>query len=786
MARIPARLRRLLSVVLLMNVSVGMAFSVILLHHQVDNQHRAQVDVIELDRLVTAHALALVSSESTGPSASTSPVDELTASLRAASVRLTSETSSIPEARDLAGSVESYLHRAPTESPPVLESDASALHSRAATISARQEAANRRAGHLADGETLFIMIFAAGMAGLLVRRLLTARQAELLAARQRARAEARFRSLIHHSSDVISVLDADTTIRFQTPSLKALLGWDIDELRATPLTDLVHPEDRVSFLTAHRQVLDGVHEASGSNSSTGPAREVVSQIRLRHRDGTYRHLESVHTNLLGDGDVHGVVVNSRDVTERVSLQDRLEHSALHDPLTGLANRVLFADRVSQALNRGDRQAVAVVYLDLDDFKSVNDSVGATAGDALLIEVADRLRGAVRNQDTVARLGGDEFALLLEDVEGVDDVAVTAERLRQLVPGAIEIGALPPRAVSLSASLGVALAEKEDGSRPDAPPDGVEAMLRNADTALYAAKGSGKNRVVVHEPGMSDTLLERLQLRAELGAALDRGEFAVHYQPTIDLRSGAVQGVEALVRWHHPTRGVVPPVEFIPLAEESGAIVALGRWVLAEACNTVVGWHARHPDLSRLSVAVNLSARELVEPDLLGTIRTALASSGLAPALLTLEVTESMLLADFGAAADTLRELRTWGVKIAIDDFGTGYSSLSYLEHLSVDILKIDKSFVDRLAPGRGDTLMIETITNLGHALGLEVVAEGVEDADQAGELQVLECDFGQGYHFARPLPAVDIETLLTRGEPLTPLSATSIGSPRNPCQSELS
>jgi diguanylate cyclase (GGDEF)-like protein len=469
-------------------------------------------------------------------------------------------------------------------------------------------------------------------------------------------------------------------------------------------------------------------------------------------------VQSIHTNLLDDPDVRAVVVTTRDVTAQKQLEAQLQHNAFHDTLTGLANRALFADRLDHALARTDRLAapVAVLFVDLDDFKAVNDGSGHTAGDELLVAVARRLRETLRPSDTIARLGGDEFAVLIEDAAEPGRPAVAAERLLAAL-------AEPFDGTRITASVGIATgaAGQHDAAE----------LLRHADVAMYAAKAAGKGRSAVFEPEMESAIIGQLRMKAELARAVELGEFTVYYQPTVELANGRLAGVEALVRWQHPERGLVPPLDFIPLAEQTGLIVPLGRFVLREACRQMSAWHTSYPTDPPMTVSVNLSARELDEPGLVDSVRAILAETGLAPAHLVLEITESLLLVDLPATVSILSDLRALGVRLAIDDFGTGYSSLAYLENLPVDILKIDKSFVDRIGeaptdiPGVEDpnqSVMVSAISQLGHALHLQLVAEGIEQAEQVSTLQGLSCQYGQGYYFARPLTSDALGDLLHR------------------------
>ena len=429
----------------------------------------------------------------------------------------------------------------------------------------------------------------------------------------------------------------------------------------------------------------------------------------------------------------------RDVTERNALESELRHRAFHDSLTDLANRALLADRVEHALARLDRSRLtsALIVIDLDDFKTVNDSMGHSAGDELLAAVADRMSGTLRAGSTIARLGGDEFAILLEDLDHAGEACVAAERLLDGLTAPFDIGG---RTINVRASIGIAAAGI-DGSTFDE-------LLRNADTAMYQAKCDG-NSYRVFESEMHRAAVDRLQLESELYTALAEGQIVVYYQPIVAAHDQHVTGVEALVRWEHPTRGLLAPFDFLPIAESSDLIIRIGERVLAEACRQTQWWRTNgHPELG---VAVNVAARQLADPTLRATVLQTLELSGLPPAALTLEVTESSLIQNTASAVVQLRELKELGVRIAIDDFGTGYSSLSQLQNLPVDILKIDKSFTDRLTDGAGGDTIIGTILNLAATLDLDTVAEGVEHQHQASQLRALGCSKLQGFTFSRPV-----------------------------------
>ncbi|HEY0969748.1 MAG TPA: EAL domain-containing protein [Gemmatimonadales bacterium] len=432
-------------------------------------------------------------------------------------------------------------------------------------------------------------------------------------------------------------------------------------------------------------------------------------------------------------------------------EERLAHQAFHDPLTELANRALFLDRVRHALARRRRRdaGVAVLFVDLDDFKKVNDSLGHSAGDRLLVAAAERLCACVRSADTVARLGGDEFAVLVEDAGGPTDAAFVAERLVDALRAPFAVGGTE---LFVSASVGVAIA---------APGEGADELLRNADVAMYYAKARRKDGHAVFEPWMHETVRERLAIEADLRRALERDELTLHYQPIVRLDTGIPIGVEALIRWHHPERGSVSPGAFIPVAEDTGLIVPLGRWILRRACEQARRWQdARAGVATPLRVTINISGRQLQDASFVDDVRETLAVTGVDATSLVLEITESVLMQHTEVVLERLRELKALGLSLAIDDFGTGYSSLGYLQRFPIDILKIDKAFVDAVRDGDGDPALARAVIALGDSLGMQTVAEGIEGAAQADGLRRLGCQLGQGYHFARPLPAEALTAML--------------------------
>jgi diguanylate cyclase (GGDEF)-like protein/PAS domain S-box-containing protein len=555
------------------------------------------------------------------------------------------------------------------------------------------------------------------------------------------RSEAKFRSLVQNASDVILIVQADGRLSAETPSVFTVLGYVRETIETKTMSDLLHPDDAKAALALVESMMSGRH--------VGGTR---AEWRVRHADGRWLVMEVTGSDLSADVNIAGVVLTLRDVTERRGLESELRHRAFHDGLTNLANRDLFNDRVGHALGRRERQAtsVAVLLLDLDDFKLVNDTFGHGAGDELLIQVARRLAGLMRHGDTAARLGGDEFAICMEfDGSETDAVAALAERVLNVFGAPFAVANTDMHA---SATLGIASTRSNSGSN-------ATDLLREADLALYAAKNAGKRTFRFYEPSLQQAVLMRVQERTELEHAVTHGELLVYYQPIVELHDGRIDGVEALVRWNHPERGILLPSEFIPIAEESGLIVPLGRWVLDQACADLSRWRRGNPSAHQLRMSVNVSPRQLHDLHFAKMVDEILVEHGLDPSLLTLEITESALLEGDDSVLLLLRTLQERGITLALDDFGTGYSSLSYLHQFPLGTLKIDRAFVRDMDKGNGMALL-DTIVSMGRNLGLLGIAEGIELPSHVSELERLGCKYGQGFLFAHPLPADALEALL--------------------------
>ena len=557
-------------------------------------------------------------------------------------------------------------------------------------------------------------------------------------------AEARFRSAFEQAPIGMGLATRDGRILRANRAFGQILGRSSEELAGVPIRDLTHPDDWEANAVQIRALFSGETD------------HYQMEKRYLHADGHVVWV-SVTTSCVRDatGQPVYMIGQIEDITERREMRERLAHAAVHDQLTGLPNRVLFMDRLELSLRRSQRDgnAIALMFLDLDRFKLINDSLGHEVGDRLLQRVSQRLRGALRGSDTLARFGGDEFTVLCE----VKDLAEALEVADRLVTAMQQPLALSGNEMFVSVSIGVAVSA--DGS------DSGAEMLRNADVAMYRAKALGASRIAVYREDDETGTIRRLRTSNELHRALERDELDVYYQPVVDLHNESLVGIEALVRWRHPSRGLLLPAEFIPLAEDSGLIVQLGAWVLDDACRQVADWSRRRSDVGadefRLNLSINVSAQQVADPSFPARVASALDHSGLDPDRLWLEITESTLMGNTDVTMQALRDLRELGLHLEIDDFGTGYSSLSYLKQFPVETLKVDRSFVDELDHDSGDVAIVRAIIGLGDSLGMSVIAEGVEREAQAQQLKRLGCYLAQGYLFGAPLPASALEPFPT-------------------------
>ena len=558
--------------------------------------------------------------------------------------------------------------------------------------------------------------------------------------------------VVQRSPDLTVVVDGAGNIRYASPAADSMLGRPAAWLAGRSMAALVHQEDR-SLLEdlRERPVEHGVR--------------CYEELRLSHLHGHWVVTEVTALEPGDEPEVDGRVFNIRDVSDRKAHEEHLLLRALYDPLTGLANRALFREHVDKALARLRRTPArphAVLFVDLDGFKTINDSLGHAAGDEVLAEVGRRLKRWMRPGDTAARLGGDEFAVLLENTSQLD-TGVLAKRILDVLLAPIVVQG---KEVVLTGSIGIALSE---------PGQDSDALLRNADAAMYTAKAAGKGQYRLFEPEMHHAAMRRLDLEADLRRAVDRDELYLSYQPIVDLATGRVTAAEVLVRWKHPERGLIPPLDFISVAEDSGYIRELGRHILEQACQQVRAWHRKYPDTDPLHICVNTSVRQIEQVEFFDEVASALAESGLDGSFLTLEITESLFMSDFTATVQKLRRLKNLGLKLAVDDFGTGYSSLSYLRSLPIDVLKIDKSFVVGVTLGPEQSAVARAVVKLARTFNLRTVAEGIEQPEQAAELLAMGADMGQGYWYSCPLPAEAMEAFLdaSRLSPAAVLSPPS-------------
>jgi diguanylate cyclase (GGDEF)-like protein/PAS domain S-box-containing protein len=528
--------------------------------------------------------------------------------------------------------------------------------------------------------------------------------------------------------------DLEGSILYWNSAAEELYGWSSEEALGRNLRDLTVPDELLNRAEEIRSELRAGRTWSG-------------EMLLRRKDGSRMPIFGTASPIFDErGNLAGMIGVSTDISERKALEAELERRASHDPLTGLPNRHAFGDRLEHALQRtkrsDDSPEVGVLFMDLDGFKNVNDSLGHEAGDTLLVAVAERIKNLLRYEDTLARFGGDEFAVLLENVEGPSEAIRVAQRI---AGGLREPFAVNEYRVSVNTSIGITFG----GAHTNYP----ERMLRDADSAMYRAKEQGSGSYQIFDPNMQARAQQRLTLEAELKQAVSQGEFVLHYQPIVSLRDGRIVGFEALLRWQHPKKGLQHPEAFLPLAEETDLIVPIDGWVLEEVCRQAKQWEGDYPSAYLMAMAVNLSARQLKVGGLARTIEEVLRQVALKVHTLALDITEGGLIQASEENARTLEDLKKRGIRLNLDDFGTGYSSISYLKRFPVDGVKIDKSFVEGLGEDATDEALVRMMIEMCHTLGLGVVAEGIETPEQAASLRDMGCDLGQGYYFARPLPS---------------------------------
>ena len=556
--------------------------------------------------------------------------------------------------------------------------------------------------------------------------------------------EERYRRIVELADEGVLTLDTELRVSYLNARMAEMLGYEPQQVLGRRVRDFFDREaDRL---------LDPPHDRRHAS------RRERFDVQFRCADGTVAWAQISATPILAsDGTVAGSLALVTDITARKHAEAKLSRLAWHDALTGLPNRAQLVERIGDALVRQVVRGgiVGLLFIDLDQFKTVNDSLGHAAGDRLLTLVADRLKAGVRAGDIVARLGGDEFVVIADNLPDQAAATELADRILAALAKPIQLAGLD---LVVTASIGIALAGT---SRPPATRPAAEALLHYADVAMYDAKARGRACWWVHDPASADPAIDRLRLLGELRQAPRRGELRLHYQPRVDMRTGTVVGYEALVRWQHPRRGLLGPAEFVELAEESGLIRDLGRWVLRQACQAAAAWHAADPDRRPLDIAVNLSAQQLADPHLTALIAGILADTGLDPTTLTLEVTETAVMSDADTALGVLLALKGLGIRLAIDDFGTGYSSLVYLKRFPVDELKIDRSFVDGLGREPEDTAIVTSIISLAQAMRVQVIAEGVETAAQRAVLLSLGCPLAQGFLLGRPLPGAQLANALS-------------------------
>ena len=596
----------------------------------------------------------------------------------------------------------------------------------------------------ADGTPIHVFInsslidYQGGQAVLSINRDITERKQSDAALRE---SEYKMRTLLDSMSEGLIQVNEARTIEFVNDRFCEMTGYTRKELLGSNLSDLVIDDEENS---------ENIHVTDNSNGK-GDSRQY--ELKLLKKDG-----ESLYV-IVGDAPVFnaehetiGIMGVFTDITERKQIEEQMVHDAFHDALTGLANRKLFMEHLRMSLHRIKRdteKVFAVLFLDFDRFKVINDSLGHSEGDRLLIAIAGRLEFILRPGDLVARLGGDEFTILLNEISSHKDAMHIAERIQEEMSHPFDLGGSE---IVTSASIGIAFGSDDYAH--------AEEILRDADIAMYRAKAKGKACYQIFDQSMHEEVRNKLHIEREMRQALEQEEFQLYFQPIVDLDNGELSGFESLIRWHHPIRGMVPPVEFIPIAEENNLILPLGRWILYESCRQMCAWQKENIAAWNMMVSVNLSAKQFVQPDLVEQVSAVLNETGLPARCLKLEITESYLMENSELAVKTVTDLRSLGLQLSLDDFGTGYSSLSYLHSLPVSFLKIDRSFVSRMMSSKKNSEMVQTIIRLAQNLRMKVIAEGIENTEQMAHLQILNCQFGQGYFFSKPLPADEAAQLI--------------------------
>jgi len=565
--------------------------------------------------------------------------------------------------------------------------------------------------------------------------------------RQLAERDQLFQLISENAADMIALVDCDGHRLYNSPAYEKVLGYSAEDLKTTSSMDQIHPDDRLRVLQA------------AENARMSGQGECV-EYRIRHKDGSWRTVESTASAIRNaKGQTDKLVIVNRDITERKRAEELLAHNAFHDGLTNLPNRALFLDRLQHALTLSKRHSnykFAVLLIDVDEFKIINDSLGHSAGDELLVKIGQRLTDAVRradtvsrprnpglpdkrpNDDTLARLGGDEFAILLDDIRDPIEAVRVAERIQPQLAAPFVVN---QQEIVISASIGIASSTS--------PHTQAEDLMRDADLAMYRAKRAGKARCEVSDTAMHANAVKRLKLETDLRKALEQGEFRVHYQPIVSLQTGKITGFEALTRWQRP-EGMLSPIAFIAVAEEIGLIIPMNRQLLREACQHLRSWQAEFPSTPALTMSVNITPKEFAQPDLASEIGKTLQEVGLDPSCLQLEIIETIAMGDAEKSGHVLAQLKALGVRLSIDDFGTGYSSLSRLRRIPVDTLKIDRAFIMNMDTDPESREIVRTIIMLAHNLGLKVVAEGAETESQINQLKQLNCEMAQGYLYSKP------------------------------------